>query len=58
MSIFTDFFEQLKPEYIAPVVAWLCHDDCKENGSIIESAIGWAGKCKLPSHEYHLNIAD
>ncbi|KAJ8684258.1 hypothetical protein QAD02_020050 [Eretmocerus hayati] len=42
-----DFFEHLKPEFIAPVVAWLCHDDCMENGSIIESAIGWAGKCHI-----------
>lgn len=42
---FTDFFEQLKPEFIAPIVAWLCHEDCEENGSIIESAVGWAGKC-------------
>ncbi|XP_017882295.1 peroxisomal multifunctional enzyme type 2 [Ceratina calcarata] len=42
-----DFFEQLKPELIAPVVAWLCHEKCMENGSIIESALGWAGKCHL-----------
>ncbi|XP_076668562.1 peroxisomal multifunctional enzyme type 2 isoform X2 [Andrena cerasifolii] len=39
-----DFFEQLKPELIAPVVVWLCHEKCTENGSIIESALGWAGK--------------
>ncbi|XP_014280061.1 peroxisomal multifunctional enzyme type 2 [Halyomorpha halys] len=39
-----DFFEQLKPELIAPVVTWLCHEDCEENGSIIESAAGWASK--------------
>lgn len=44
---FTDFFEQLKPELIAPVVTWLCHEDCQENGSVIEAAIGWAGKCKI-----------
>ncbi|XP_001606624.1 peroxisomal multifunctional enzyme type 2 isoform X1 [Nasonia vitripennis] len=49
-----EFFEQLKPEYIAPVVAWLCHDDCKENGSIIESAIGWAGKCRIVRSNGHL----
>jgi 3-hydroxyacyl-CoA dehydrogenase/3a,7a,12a-trihydroxy-5b-cholest-24-enoyl-CoA hydratase len=42
-----DFFEQLKPELIAPVVFWLCHEDCTENGSIIEAALGWAGKCHL-----------
>lgn len=42
-----DFFDQLKPELIAPVVFWLCHEECNENGSIIETALGWAGKCHL-----------
>lgn len=42
-----DIFEALKPEYIAPVVAYLCHDLCNENGSIIEAAAGWAGKCTI-----------
>ncbi|XP_050540879.1 peroxisomal multifunctional enzyme type 2-like isoform X1 [Daktulosphaira vitifoliae] len=42
-----DFFAELKPELIAPVVVWLCHEDCTENGSIIESAAGWATKCHL-----------
>ncbi|EZA54463.1 hypothetical protein DMN91_012183 [Ooceraea biroi] len=42
-----DFFEHMKPELIAPVVFWLCHENCTENGSIIESALGWAGKCHL-----------
>ena len=41
-----DFFAQLRPELIAPVVVWLCHESCEENGAIIESAAGWAGKCK------------
>jgi len=41
-----DFFAELKPELIAPVVVWLCHENCDENGSIIESAAGWATKCK------------
>ncbi|VVC40772.1 Short-chain dehydrogenase/reductase, conserved site,Short-chain dehydrogenase/reductase SDR,SCP2 sterol- [Cinara cedri] len=42
-----DFFAELKPELIAPVVVWLCHENCEENGSIIESAAGWATKCHL-----------
>ncbi|XP_031828485.2 peroxisomal multifunctional enzyme type 2 [Nomia melanderi] len=42
-----DLFDNLKPELIAPVVVWLCHEKCTENGSIIESALGWAGKCHL-----------
>ncbi|XP_012286538.1 peroxisomal multifunctional enzyme type 2 [Orussus abietinus] len=42
-----DFHTLLKPELIAPIVLWLCHDDCKESGSIIEAAMGWAGKYHL-----------
>ena len=40
----TDLFEQLKPKYIAPVVAYLCHESCEENGGIFEAAGGWVGK--------------
>lgn len=25
----------------------MCHESCQENGSIIESAAGWAGKCTI-----------
>jgi len=25
----------------------LCHEDCDDNGSVIESAAGWAGKCQI-----------
>ncbi|PSN45997.1 Peroxisomal multifunctional enzyme type 2 [Blattella germanica] len=42
-----DFFAQLRPELIAPVVVWLCHESCEDTGAIIESAAGWAGKCHL-----------
>lgn len=42
-----DFWKELKPELIAPIVLWLCHENCQENGAIIESALGWAGKCHL-----------
>lgn len=40
----TDLFNQLKPEYIAPVVTWLCHESCEENGGVFESAGGYVGK--------------
>lgn len=42
-----DFYDNLKPELIAPIVFWLCHEKCTENGSIIESALGWSRKCNL-----------
>ncbi|XP_022209017.2 peroxisomal multifunctional enzyme type 2 [Drosophila obscura] len=37
-------FNELKPQLIAPVVAYLCHESCEDNGSYIESAAGWASK--------------
>jgi len=42
-----DFFAELKPELIAPVVVWLCHETCEDSGAVIESAAGWAAKCEL-----------
>lgn len=37
-------FDELKPQLIAPVVAYLCHKLCEDNGTYIESAAGWAAK--------------
>ncbi|KAK4883830.1 hypothetical protein RN001_000101 [Aquatica leii] len=42
-----ELFDELKPELIAPVVAYLCHDSCEESGAIIETAAGWAGKIQV-----------
>lgn len=41
------FYEQLKPKLIAPVVVYLCHESNEDNGSIIESAAGWATKVHI-----------
>ena len=49
-----DIMNILKPEYIAPVVTWLCHEDCTENGSVIESAGGWAGKYQWKRSTGHI----
>jgi 3-hydroxyacyl-CoA dehydrogenase/3a,7a,12a-trihydroxy-5b-cholest-24-enoyl-CoA hydratase len=32
---------------IAPVTVWLSHEQCEENGAIIETAAGWATKCNI-----------
>lgn len=42
-----DIYNELKPELIAPVVAYLCHESCTETGSVIDSAAGWAGKLQI-----------
>lgn len=39
-----EFFNELKPSLIAPVVVYLCHEGTEDNGNIIESACGWATK--------------
>ena len=41
-----DLADLMQPSLVAPVVAWLCHEDCRDNGSVIEAAGGWAGKCE------------
>jgi len=39
-----DMLESLGPEHIAPVVAWMCHEQCTDTGLIIEAMGGWAGR--------------
>lgn len=41
-----EMIENLKPGYVSPLVAWLCHDDCKETGSLFEVGAGWFGKLR------------
>ncbi|XP_059193596.1 peroxisomal multifunctional enzyme type 2 [Centropristis striata] len=36
----------LKSEYVAPLVLWLCHEQCQENGSLFEVGGGWVGKLR------------
>jgi hypothetical protein len=35
----TQLLEKLKPEYVSPLVAYLCHDSCKENGQVFEVSV-------------------
>ncbi|XP_072453245.1 peroxisomal multifunctional enzyme type 2 [Notamacropus eugenii] len=41
-----DLLDALKPDYVAPLVLWLCHDSCEENGSLFEVGAGWIGKLR------------
>ena len=36
----------LKPEYIAPIVAYLCHEDCQDTGGLFEVC----AHIQIPSH--------
>lgn len=41
-----DIVEALKPDYVAPLVLWLCHESCDENGGLFEVGGGWIGKLR------------
>jgi NAD(P)-dependent dehydrogenase (short-subunit alcohol dehydrogenase family)/putative sterol carrier protein len=41
-----DLVKALKPEYVAPLVGWLCHESSTENGSIFEVGAGWVAKLR------------
>ncbi|XP_074851097.1 peroxisomal multifunctional enzyme type 2 [Carettochelys insculpta] len=41
-----ELVDALKPEYVAPLVLWLCHETCQENGSLFEVGAGWIGKLR------------
>jgi len=36
----------LKPEYVDPLVGYLCHDSCKETGGLFEVGAGWIAKLR------------
>lgn len=41
-----DLVQALKPEFVAPLVLWLCHEQCQENGGLFEVGAGWIGKLR------------
>jgi len=49
-----DLVKALKPDYVAPLVAYLCHDSCKENGGLFEVGAGWAAKLRWQRAKGHL----
>ena len=36
-----EMVQALRPEYIAPVVCYLCHEFCPDNGAVYEVGGGW-----------------
>jgi len=41
----------LKPDYVAPLVAYLCHESCSENGGLFEVGAGWVSKLRWQRNE-------
>jgi 3-hydroxyacyl-CoA dehydrogenase/3a,7a,12a-trihydroxy-5b-cholest-24-enoyl-CoA hydratase len=41
-----EVLENIKPEYVAPLVAFLCHDSCEETGSLFEVGAGYIAKLR------------
>uniref|UniRef100_A0A8C4NW52 Hydroxysteroid (17-beta) dehydrogenase 4 n=1 Tax=Dicentrarchus labrax TaxID=13489 RepID=A0A8C4NW52_DICLA len=48
-----DLVASLKPEYVAPMVLWLCHEQCQENGGLFEVGAGWIGKLRWERSQGH-----
>jgi (3R)-3-hydroxyacyl-CoA dehydrogenase / 3a,7a,12a-trihydroxy-5b-cholest-24-enoyl-CoA hydratase / enoyl-CoA hydratase 2 len=38
--------DALKPAYVSPLVTWLCHESCEENGAVFEVGGGFVGKLR------------
>lgn len=45
--------ERLDPKNICPIVAYLAHDSCEENGSVFEVAGGFCAKLRWQRTEGH-----
>jgi 3-hydroxyacyl-CoA dehydrogenase/3a,7a,12a-trihydroxy-5b-cholest-24-enoyl-CoA hydratase len=41
-----EILEGLKPEYVSPLVGWLCHESCEENGGLFEVGAGIVNKLR------------
>ncbi|TPX33590.1 hypothetical protein SmJEL517_g03508 [Synchytrium microbalum] len=41
-----EMVEALKPEYVAPLVVYLCSEICRETNNVFESSTGWAAKVR------------
>lgn len=47
-----------KPEYVSPIVQFLCHESCPKSGSIFESGGGWCAEVKwsrTPGHYFDVD---
>ncbi len=41
-----EMLENLKPEYVTPLVGWLAHEECQDTGGLYEVGAGFFGKLR------------
>ncbi|CAE7321205.1 HSD17B4, partial [Symbiodinium sp. KB8] len=41
-----ELLSSLRADLVAPIVAYLCHESCADNGAVVECGGGWAGKLR------------
>jgi len=42
-----EIFEKMKPEYVVPMVAWLCSDQCEVSGQIFNAGMGYYSRAAI-----------
>jgi len=48
-----EIVDALKPDYVVPLVAWLCHEGCTETGSLFEAGAGFVTKHRFQRTKGH-----
>jgi hypothetical protein len=46
-----EMLDQLRPEFVSPVVAFLCHESTEETGGLFEMGAGWVAKLQYARAE-------
>jgi 3-hydroxy-3-methylglutaryl CoA synthase/NAD(P)-dependent dehydrogenase (short-subunit alcohol dehydrogenase family)/putative sterol carrier protein len=42
-----EIFEKARPEFVAPIVAYLCSDECSESGAIFNAGMGYFNRAAI-----------
>src|SRR5262249_35720531 len=48
-----ELMDNLKPEFISPLVLWLCHETCSDTGGVFELGAGWISKLRWERSRGH-----